>query len=108
MGAKLALRGAAIHGADRIRLYWLAALYGTLADGWTVDVRECSRGHAESVVPGVFRDRRAGLFVSSRRGHLEFSMQVGTGGYGQSAAGGGAAWGAGGIGVQRGRDSDYY
>ncbi len=34
---------------------------------------------AESLVSRIFCDRRAGFFLSSRRGHLEFSLQVGIG-----------------------------
>lgn len=51
---------------------------------------------------------RAGLFVSSRRGHLEFRLQVGAGRDGQGAASGGAVRCIGGSGVQRGGYSDYY
>src|SRR5258707_8452497 len=108
VGRELAVRDAALHGTDRVCLYWLASLYGALAHARPVDVRQRGRGYAESVVPRVFCGWRPGFFVSSWRGHLEFSLQVGIGGDRQGAAGGGALWRAGGSGVQRRRNPDYH
>src|ERR1700747_842222 len=108
LGGELAVRDATLHGTPRVCVYWLASLYGALADAWHVDICERSGGHAESLVPDVFCGWRAGCFVPSRRGDLEFSMQMGAGGDGKSAAGGGAVWRAGGSSVQRRGDPDYY
>src|SRR5260370_24574000 len=108
VGGELAVRGAAVHGTDRVCLYWLASLYRALAHARPVEVRQRGRRYAESVVPGVFCDRSAGFFVSSRRGNLEFPVQVGAGGHRQGAGGGGAVWRAGGSGVQHRRNPDYY
>ena len=38
-------------------------------------------GFAESLVPDIFRRRNSGFLFPSRRGHLEFSLQVGTRGH---------------------------
>jgi len=100
-GWEIALCDAAIHGADRICLYWLASLYGALADAWQVDICERRRGHAESVYLAFFA---VGVLASSFHlgaGIWNFFVQVGTGGYRQGAAGGGPIWRAGRSGVQR-------
>src|ERR1700687_6287504 len=93
VGWELALLDAEIHAPDRVCVYWLASLHGALAHAWQVDVCKRGRGHAESVVPGLFCRRSARFIVPSRRGHLEFPVQVGAGGYCQGAASGGGVWG---------------
>src|SRR5438309_6178388 len=77
VGRELAVCHAPIYGTDRVCLYWLASLHGALAHTWQINVCERGRGHAESVVPDILCDWRARVFVSSRGGHLEFSVQMG-------------------------------
>src|SRR6266403_2156423 len=91
----MVLHGAALHGTDRVCLHWMASLHGAVAHAWEVDVCERRARHAEPVVPRVFCGGRAGVFVSSGRGYLEFSLQVGPSRHGQGAASGWAAWRAG-------------
>src|SRR5258708_3676034 len=82
----------ALHGTDRVCLHWMAPLYRALADSWKVHLCECRARHAKSLVPRVFCGGSAGVLVSSGRGHLEFSLQVGPCRHREGAAGGRTAW----------------
>src|SRR4029077_1401256 len=88
VGEELAVYLPALHRADRVRLYWLARLHATLAD--PRDVHVCGNGAAvaEPVGADVHDRGGCGVVVSSRRGHLEFSVQMGTGGDGTRATSG--------------------
>src|SRR6202000_3227827 len=74
LGEELAVHSPALHRPHRVRLHRMASLYRTLADAWQIDLRDGRARHGESVVSGIFSDRCAGVVVSSRRRHLEFSL----------------------------------
>src|SRR5271154_108510 len=96
VGQELAVHRAALHRTDRFRIYRLASVYGTFSHAGAIHVRERGAGFAKSAVPDVLRDRNTGFVIPSRRGHLEFSLQVGIGGHGARATCGGAVGCAGG------------
>src|SRR5580692_783580 len=87
LGEELAFHCAALYGFDRVRLYRVAPLHRALADARDFDICNRRAGYGESAVPDVFSDWRACVLVSSWRGYLEFSLQVGTCGDGSSTAG---------------------
>src|ERR1700676_3505756 len=90
VGEKLVVYVSAVHGADRVYLYWVERVHATLANAWNVDQQQSCAADAEPLGVRVHGGRNRGYVISLRRGHLEFSVQVGPGGDGAGAAGGGA------------------
>src|SRR6267143_968014 len=86
VGEELAIHVPALHRTDCVCLYWLARLHATLADARDVHVRGNGAAIAEPVGAGVHVRGGCGVFVSSRRWHMEFLVQVGTGRHGTGAA----------------------
>src|SRR5882762_1539675 len=87
----------ALYGSDCVCVYRVARLHATLGYARDVHVWRSGAADAESVGFRFHGSGGGGYVISSWRGHLEFSMQVGTGGNGARATGGRAVRSRGGV-----------
>src|SRR5260370_17325316 len=80
VGEKLVVHVPALHGTDRVCLYWLARLHAALADAR--DVHVCGNGAAvvKPVGAGVHARGDCGVVLSSVLGRVEFFFQSGPAG----------------------------